>query len=36
MDEGVNLILLVACVLLLVSVVAVRLSHRTGLPVLLV
>ena len=36
MDESVNLILLVACVLLLVSVVAVRVSHRTGLPVLLV
>lgn len=36
MDQSVNLILLVACVLLLVSVVAVRLSHRTGLPVLLV
>ncbi|TAL20764.1 MAG: potassium/proton antiporter, partial [Frankiales bacterium] len=36
MDESVNLILLVCCVLLLVSVVAVRLSYRTGLPVLLV
>jgi len=35
-DQSVNLILLVACGLLLVSVVAVRLSHRTGLPVLLV
>lgn len=36
MDQSVNLIVLVGCVLLLVSVVAVRLSHRTGLPVLLV
>jgi len=35
-DEGVNLVLLVGCVVLLVSVVAVRLSSRTGLPVLLV
>ncbi|HVM26596.1 MAG TPA: potassium/proton antiporter [Mycobacteriales bacterium] len=36
MDEGVNLVLLLACIVLLVSVVAVRLSSRTGLPVLLV
>ena len=36
MDDSVNLVLLGACVLLLVSVVAVRVSHRTGLPVLLV
>lgn len=36
MDQDVNLILLAACLLLLVSVVAVRISHRTGLPVLLV
>ncbi|MFP5219728.1 MAG: potassium/proton antiporter [Actinomycetes bacterium] len=36
MDQGVNLVLLAACVVLLVSVVAVRLSSRTGLPVLLV
>ncbi|MEX2291647.1 MAG: potassium/proton antiporter [Mycobacteriales bacterium] len=36
MDDNANLVLLVSCVLLLVSVVAVRLSHRTGLPVLLV
>ena len=36
MDDSANLILLLACVLLLVSVIAVRLSYRTGLPVLLV
>jgi len=34
-DEGVNLVLLASCVVLLVSVVAVKLSRRTGLPVLL-
>lgn len=36
MDGGVNLVLLVSCVLLLVSVVAVRVASRTGLPALLV
>jgi cell volume regulation protein A len=36
MDEAVNLVLLSACVVLLVSVVAVRLASRTGLPALLV
>lgn len=36
MDDSVNLVLLGSCALLLVSVVAVRLSSRTGLPVLLV
>lgn len=36
MDEGVNLVLLASCVVLLVSVVAVRLASRTGLPALLV
>jgi cell volume regulation protein A len=35
-DETVNLILLASCVVLLVSVVAVRLASRTGLPALLV
>jgi cell volume regulation protein A len=35
-DEGVNLVLLVGCVVLLVSVVAVRLASRTGLPALLI
>jgi potassium/hydrogen antiporter len=35
-DEGVNLVLLASCVVLLVSVVAVRLASRTGLPALLV
>jgi cell volume regulation protein A len=35
-DEGVNLVLLLSCVVLLVSVVAVRLAARTGLPSLLV
>jgi cell volume regulation protein A len=35
-DEAVNLVLLAGCVVLLVSVVAVRLASRTGLPVLLV
>ena len=36
MDEAVNLVLLVGCVVLLVSVVAVRLASRTGLPALLI
>jgi cell volume regulation protein A len=36
MDEGSNLVLLAGCVVLLVSVVAVRLTSRTGLPALLV
>ena len=36
MDEGANLVLLIGCVVLLVSVVAVRFASRTGLPVLLV
>jgi cell volume regulation protein A len=35
-DQSANLVLLGACVLLLVSVLAVRVSSRTGLPVLLV
>jgi cell volume regulation protein A len=35
-DEGVNLVLLAACAVLLVSVVAVRLAARTGLPALLI
>jgi cell volume regulation protein A len=35
-DEGVNLVLLLGCVVLLVSVVAVRLASRTGLPALLI
>jgi potassium/hydrogen antiporter len=35
-DEAVNLVLLVSCLVLLVSVVAVRLASRTGLPVLLI
>ena len=36
MDEGVNLVLLVSCVVLLVAVLAVRLASRTGLPSLLI
>jgi cell volume regulation protein A len=36
MDEHLNLVVLGACVLLLVSVLAVRLASRTSLPVLLV
>lgn len=36
MDQSSNLVLLGACILLLVSVLAVRVSSRTGLPVLLV
>jgi len=36
MTQGVNLLLLVSCAVLLVSVVAVRLASRTGLPALLV
>lgn len=36
MDEEVNLVLLIGCVVLLVSVVAVRLASRTGLPALLI
>ena len=36
MDEAVNLVLLAGCVVLLVSVVAVRLASRTGLPALLI
>ena len=36
MDEAVNLVLLLSCVVLLVSVVAVRLASRTGLPALLI
>jgi cell volume regulation protein A len=35
-DEAVNLVLLGGCVVLLVSVVAVRLASRTGLPALLI
>jgi cell volume regulation protein A len=35
-DEGVNLVLLVSCVVLLVAVLAVRLASRTGLPSLLI
>jgi potassium/hydrogen antiporter len=36
LDEAVNLVLLAGCVVLLVSVVAVRLASRTGLPALLI
>src|SRR5689334_22579742 len=36
MDERLNLIVLGACVLLLVAVLAVRLASRTALPVLLI